>query len=54
MKEKRIKVFEMGDKAEYEIRKFYSCDKCGWTTGEQAEEFRYCPVCGEKQEGYVL
>lgn len=28
----------------------YTCRKCGWKTGEQAERFRYCPMCGEPKK----
>lgn len=28
----------------------YTCRKCGWETGEQAERFRYCPMCGEPKK----
>lgn len=26
----------------------YICPVCGYKTGNQAKEFRYCPMCGER------
>lgn len=28
----------------------YTCNRCGWSTGEQAKGFHFCPMCGAKMD----
>lgn len=28
----------------------YTCNCCGWATGEQAKEFHFCPRCGAEMD----
>ena len=29
----------------------YDCSVCGWHTGNQGENFNYCPNCGARMDG---
>lgn len=29
--------------------KKYECIACGYKTGLQAKQFKYCPICGDKK-----
>ena len=30
-----------------------TCSKCGWKTGNQGINFKFCPICGEKMENAI-
>lgn len=42
--------FQNVNTGKYSFSYQYACRKCGWKTGEQAERFRYCPMCGEPKK----
>lgn len=42
--------FQNVNTGKYSFSYQYTCRKCGWKTGEQAERFRYCPMCGEPKK----